>query len=209
MKFLDDWNFWLSIITVVVAVVALCQTKQQIRISNKQSLFDRRINNYVLVVELIQTYENYCKFSSSDKNGHPPLLFHNELNLLTSTFFLFPMRAELAEPTQKSAYDTKAKFNELYIMAETVTLIFSDDEAKIAGEFVRNYRELLIKIFDYQNLDERLNRHHNVGAHCEGEEDIKNELTAEINVARENLRKSYEKTNENNVMEKLRNQIKL
>lgn len=64
---LKDWNFWFSVVTAMVAIVALIQTQQQIRLSNKQHLFDKRIENYLIAIGLIQLYLNNCSLFEKEK----------------------------------------------------------------------------------------------------------------------------------------------
>ena len=42
MEFLKESSFWFSIITAVTAVIALLQTSKQIKVSNKQNLFEKK-----------------------------------------------------------------------------------------------------------------------------------------------------------------------
>ena len=50
---MKDWNFWCSILTALTAVLALGLSVHQIRLSNKQHLFDRRLKVYMLVDGII------------------------------------------------------------------------------------------------------------------------------------------------------------
>ncbi len=52
----NDWNFWFSVITAAAAVIAIYLSFYQIRLSNKQQLFDKRMEIYMIVKGLIRLY---------------------------------------------------------------------------------------------------------------------------------------------------------
>ena len=55
---LKNYEFWLSVITVLAAVIALFQSHKQVKISNRQALLDRRINKFLLFKDLLANYSN-------------------------------------------------------------------------------------------------------------------------------------------------------
>lgn len=52
-----DWNFWLALITAVAAIIALFLSIWQTKISNKQQLFDRRLNRFLIAKSLLSLYK--------------------------------------------------------------------------------------------------------------------------------------------------------
>ncbi len=62
---LKEWNFGCSILTALTAILALGLSVHQIRLSNKQHLFDHRLKAYMLANGLISLCkENYMRFSA-------------------------------------------------------------------------------------------------------------------------------------------------
>lgn len=56
LVFLENNLF--SIIIAVIAIIALFQTYVQIKISNKQFLFDKRLDKYLLSKGLLELYKD-------------------------------------------------------------------------------------------------------------------------------------------------------
>ena len=55
IDFIKDNLF--SIITAIIALIAIWQTQVQIRLSNKQYLFKARIEKYTLIYNLLKLYK--------------------------------------------------------------------------------------------------------------------------------------------------------
>ena len=71
MNWSDVISLILSIITIIIALIALLQTKTQLRLSNKQQLFDRRLKNYTLFRDLFLLYKNNHDFMLSNDQKCP------------------------------------------------------------------------------------------------------------------------------------------
>ena len=87
-----------SIIALVLSVVSIKQTRKQIELSNKQSLFDRRLAIYMMTSELMhyfETYpENYSQISMQEyKSAHHidnprGSIFPNKVDVLMESIHL-------------------------------------------------------------------------------------------------------------------------
>ena len=60
-----------SVISAIIAVVALIQTQSQIKLSNKHQLFERRLNNFFAFYGLYELYkENKTLFKQKTKKEY-------------------------------------------------------------------------------------------------------------------------------------------
>lgn len=86
----SDWKSLIPIVTSVItaagAIVAVMLTCKQIKLSNKQHLFDKRIENYIIAIWLIHLYRINC--DDINKEEDKPI-FSNKLNfnsLINNTY---------------------------------------------------------------------------------------------------------------------------
>lgn len=56
LNFIENNLF--AIITALIAIITLLQTHKQIKISNKQYLFDKRLSKYLLAKGLLELYKD-------------------------------------------------------------------------------------------------------------------------------------------------------
>lgn len=149
---LKDWNFWLSIVTVVAAVIALMQTKQQIKLSNKQHLFDKRVEQYLIAKGLIQLYENNDTILVFKEN-EPILSIDFIFMQMTNNTYMEQMVDVISHPLEEP-YHKKflIRLEELKEISTKIKFIFSGKEAILLGDYILHYQELLFKMYQYQIL---------------------------------------------------------
>ena len=58
-----------SVITSIIAIIALIQTNRQMKLSNKQQLFDRRLKIYITVHGLLELYKQNRHIFEMDKKN--------------------------------------------------------------------------------------------------------------------------------------------
>ena len=68
----------LSIISIIIAVIAIIQTSYQAKLSNKQHLFDRRLKIYMIVNGLLELCKKEYMDLGKKKETKP--LFAIEIN---------------------------------------------------------------------------------------------------------------------------------
>ena len=149
---LKDWNFWFSVITAVVAIIALVQTKQQIKLSNKQYLFDNRVEHYLIAKGLIQLYESN-KTLLTVKNNEPSFAIDFIFAQMTNNTFLEKITDVIAHPLENPYHkEFLIKIEIMKDVSVKIKFIFGGKFATLLGNYVLCYQELLFKMYQYQIL---------------------------------------------------------
>lgn len=139
-----------SIITAIVAIIALFQTQIQITISNKHKLFDKRVEKFMLITGLISLFEESKQLMNNegyDDYIDVTVLFHS----LTNNTYLQDIGNIIDNINQE---DIRQKFlvklEELKKMSIEVEFIFSKNNIDLIKKFIYKYQELLRTIYKEQ-----------------------------------------------------------
>lgn len=138
---LKNYEFWLSVITVLAAVIALFQSHKQVKISNRQALLDRRINKFLLFKDLLANYSNSITLleeSILSQDVEFPFIY---LTNCSSLEMIANVMKNPLSHEEKNLFLTKCE--ELEKSAIEVELIFKSSVSKYMAEFIIVYKKLL------------------------------------------------------------------
>ena len=158
IDFVQDPSAWLSIISAAIAIVALFQTQSQIKLSNKQHLFDRRLTDYLIAKDVINSQiKDYIK--NGESFDATKILF----DMMTPEFF-----ASVKNITDVlSSYSDKEIKNQIYTrlqelekIGEEMGIIFGQKNTEPLKAFFKVYCDAARSIQSY--LEFQYLQEHNI-----------------------------------------------
>lgn len=213
MELFNNWNFWLSLITGLVAVIALVLTFIQIRLSNKQSLFNRRLECYVKIDGLMELYKENQKLLEKDRKDEPVFAVDLEFLCLTNNTYLEEISEAIKNPLENPGQKKLlTKLEELKKLASEVDMIFKGTKKSDISFFILSYEQLLFKMYQYKILLDGLHKYsEQYHATLEDAQKALNEPNErkELLNAFSKLKEAYSRVEKNNSMERLKKQIQL
>lgn len=148
-----------SVVTAIIAIIALFQTRRQIMLSNKQFLFDKRLEKYILTKGLIELYAinkellDYSKVSADDRLGIEFPFFG-----LTNNTFLKDMGNIIKDPNnEEDRINFLIKIEDMKKMSEELKFLFQKkiffllrNEGLYLSDFIMKYQNLLMELYKYR-----------------------------------------------------------
>lgn len=206
----------LPLITASIAIIAIFQTSLQIKISNKQFLFKKRVEKYTLANSLICLYEdNKSLLDYSDSKDNEPIIVDFQFENLTNIMYLKDI-TEIIYDVKNNNKKVKflLKLEELRNLANEIKFLFKGKSGELLSQYIRNYHDLLLELYKYQVLlnlmkDNRISGNDNI-TYEElqkefGESKYRNRLYNVIS----KLKNSYDELSKNEIIPKVEKEIEL
>ena len=157
LEFIEDPNLWFSVITATLAIIALFQTRKQLQLSNRQQLFDRRLDKYILIKDLLLLYSHNQNLINKDPEICEMVDF--QFSLLTNNSTLESMNMAMSTPLVQDVQNVfLIKCEMLEKAATEIELIWKNNSMKLMSQFIRQYKDLLIAMYKQQIVLNRLHK---------------------------------------------------
>lgn len=138
-------------ISAIVAIIALLISCYQARLSNKQSLFNRRLNIWITVDKLMSVYVKNAKDLELD-NG-PQMAIGQLFEWLTNTTYLHSISTSINKVLDADLQlKLHLKLDEMRSLAMEARFCFKGKSREAIAEFIEAYQSLLFSIYQYQIL---------------------------------------------------------
>ena len=150
MDYIKDPDTWLSLLAVVISMIALWQTHRQIKLSNKQQLFDRRLSDYLIVKGLLDLYREHRDNLGIEDNGKPLFSAAFTYAYLTDNAYLEAAGNAPEPPLDNPARKTLLlKVEDLHRVAAEMELIFPKEFSEPLNTFISAYGKMLKALYGY------------------------------------------------------------
>lgn len=138
-------------ISAIVAIIALLISCYQARLSNKQSLFNRRLNIWITVDKLMSVYVKNAKDLEHD--DEPQMNIDLQFALLTNTTYLQSISASINKVLDADLQlKLHLKLDEMRSLAMESRFCFKGKSGEAIAEFIEDYQSLLFSMYQYQIL---------------------------------------------------------
>lgn len=145
-----NWEMILSGVTAATAVGGIVLALAQMKLANKQTLLDKRIDILSFVKSVLNIYQNDRETILRNEN-HPNLTIDFDFLLLTNTPYLSDIYGVIKDPYNN---ELRAKFlsrlNDVSERSWKTKLIFADECAEHVADFIDQYQLTLHEFYKYQ-----------------------------------------------------------
>lgn len=145
-------NNLFAIITASIAIIALLQTHKQIKISNKQYLFDKRLSKYLLAKGLLELYkDNESLLDYTDDSDNEAIIVDYQFINLTNNNYLKDVTCIINEPKNNEFKNNfLVKIEELKQLSGEVRFLFQNKSGLLLSNFIIKYQNVLMELYKYQ-----------------------------------------------------------
>lgn len=211
---LKNWSFWCSIITTIATIFALIISCSQIALSNKQSLFDRRLKAYMLVQGLIVLCKEYLdEILMEERTSKPVYSIDSIFAGMTNNSYMESQADAIKHPLQVPFHQNfLRKREELRSLAMEFEFIFKGPEVSSYSNFIRAYENTLAAMYRYKIVIDNMEKENQKSPKNEealsnicGEKPIRQKLYGAL----DNLKTAYDAITQSKAEGKIKQQITL
>ena len=133
-------------ISAIVAIIALLISCYQARLSNKQSLFNRRLNIWITVDKLMSVYAKNAK--NLEHDDEPQMAIDLLFALLTNTTYLQSISTSINHVLDADPQlNLHLKLDEMKSLAMEARFCFKGKSGDAIADFIEAYQSLLFSMY--------------------------------------------------------------
>lgn len=214
LNFIENNLF--AIITALIAIIALLQTHKQIKISNKQYLFDKRLSKYLLAKGLSELYkDNESLLDYTDDSDDEAIIVDYQFINLTNNNYLKDVTCIINEPKNNEFKNNfLVKIEELKKLSNEVRFLFQNKNGLLLNNFIMKYQNVLMELYKYQIVLDLMKKNEIPRKNKTTYNELQNEYGElkhrhRLYDAIDDLKKSYHEVVSKKVINKIEKSIKL